>query len=767
MRRFAWAAAIAAVASLSAGYSASTATASPGGPGSHATRTYTGTVMSLVREQHRGELETVAVPGTEAAKDQRPEHERVIHTGSQVVPLADDSLPQLADGATVSAEVEQPAPTADAEVVSSTTLAKGTTLAGTTAPVTRQVYAAIVVPKGLSKSNARTETEVRAAVSRASSYWMSQTGDRVGFAVAKVLPVYTSAYACGGNSATNMWNEALAKMPEAKGVGRHLLVVATKGAENAGCDYGIATFGSLSAAQNTVFVSDLNQSIVAHELGHNLGRGHSDSLRCKSVQDSTVVSGKFSGCTQYPYYDVLDVMGLSGATFGEGNLNALQLYGMGLLPDAVTHIAANSGVTRHRLVPLSGGLTAKRALRITDANGAVYYVNYRTASGRDAVATKNPFHPPLGVEVLRESPTAPRGTSSVLMDPTPTSLTSADWSRIVPKGGSFFAASGTLTISIESQDASGATIRVNSGVKAQRWSGADRYAASATFSAKTYAAGVPVAYVASGLVFPDALSGAPVAAMNRGPVLLTAPKSIPAAVATELKRLQPQKIVVLGGTGSVSSGVATALKGYATTGSVSRWAGPDRYTTSAAISARSFSPGVPVAYVASGMVFPDALSGAPVAGRTRGPVLLTATKGIPASIAAELRRLKPQKIVVLGGAGSVADSVKTALAGYTTGTVERWAGADRFAASATISQKSVATGAPVAYIANGLNFPDALSGAPIAGIKGGPVLLTRPTSLPAPVVAELKRLKPKKIVVLGGTGSVSSGVQRQLAAYIG
>ena len=74
---------------------------------------------------------------------------------------------------------------------------------------------------------------------------------------------------------------------------------------------------------------------------------------------------------------------------------------------------------------------------------------------------------------------------------------------------------------------------------------------------------------------------------------------------------------------------------------------------------------------------------------------------------------------------------------------------------------------PVAYVSNGLDFPDALSGAPAAGGQGGPVLLTRTDALSASVAAELTRLKPKKIVVLGGTGVLSTSLQTALQQYLG
>ncbi|WP_208109588.1 cell wall-binding repeat-containing protein, partial [Microbacterium sp. BK668] len=101
-----------------------------------------------------------------------------------------------------------------------------------------------------------------------------------------------------------------------------------------------------------------------------------------------------------------------------------------------------------------------------------------------------------------------------------------------------------------------------------------------------------------------------------------------------------------------------------TTGAVSRLSGPDRFATSAAISKASFDPGVPVTYVTFGRNFPDALSVAPVAGIQGGPILLTETDTIPDVIKAELTRLKPAKIIVLGSAASVSPAVQTALDAY-------------------------------------------------------------------------------------------------------
>ena len=202
---------------------------------------------------------------------------------------------------------------------------------------------------------------------------------------------------------------------------------------------------------------------------------------------------------------------------------------------------------------------------------------------------------------------------------------------------------------------------------------------------------------------------------------------------------------------------------------VLRYSGPDRFATAAAISAATFAPGADVAYIANAYNFPDALAGAAAAGTVKGPVLLAAI-GLPLNPAtiAELTRLQPKRIVVLGGTGAISDAVKAALEAYTVGGVTRLSGPNRFATAAAISAATFAPGADVAYIANAYNFPDALAGAAAAGTVKGPVLLAA-IGLPLnpATIAELTRLQPKRIVVLGGTGAISDAVKAALEAYTG
>jgi putative cell wall-binding protein len=218
---------------------------------------------------------------------------------------------------------------------------------------------------------------------------------------------------------------------------------------------------------------------------------------------------------------------------------------------------------------------------------------------------------------------------------------------------------------------------------------------------------------------------------------------------------------------AVVAGLVATAVGAAALPPVTRTSGPDRYATAAAVSAGAFAPGVDVAYVATGENFPDALSGGAAGAKSGGPVLLVSAGATPIATANELDRLDADRIVVLGGPTAISDAVVDNLKQFTTGATTRIGGADRYATSAQLSASTFAPGVPVAYLATGLNFPDALSGAAAAGSQGGPVLLTTPDALPPSIAAELDRLDPSTIVVLGGAGIVSNEVQQALAAYSG
>lgn len=297
----------------------------------------------------------------------------------------------------------------------------------------------------------------------------------------------------------------------------------------------------------------------------------------------------------------------------------------------------------------------------------------------------------------------------------------------------------------------------------QRIQGESRYDTSAAI-ADTYPAGQDVVYLASGTQFPDALTGAALAGKVDAPVLLVQHDRIPHAVRAQLDRLNPGRIVLLGGTQAISKTVRDAAAGY-TNGEVTRLAGDNRYETAAAI-ADTYPSGISTVYIASGATYPDALSGSASAGRNGRPLLLSIPDHLPQTTRAALKRLDPGRIVILGGPQAVSNGVLNALKDYTDGDVTRIAGINRYETSALIAQTFPA-GRDRVYVATGVDFPDALSGSALAAKQANPVLLTTPSRLPNAVGSTIQSINPDIGVVLGGYESVNSIVLDQLGRRVG
>ncbi|WP_291381689.1 cell wall-binding repeat-containing protein [Demequina sp.] len=201
-----------------------------------------------------------------------------------------------------------------------------------------------------------------------------------------------------------------------------------------------------------------------------------------------------------------------------------------------------------------------------------------------------------------------------------------------------------------------------------------------------------------------------------------------------------------------------------------RISGANRYATAAALT-KTFAPGAAVVYVASGQDYPDALAVAPIAASANAPLVLVRHDAIPPETAAELKRLAPTRIVVLGGTGAVNTATYKALTAYAEpGGITRLGGLDRYeTARLAVRDHWDAGSASVVYIASGRDFPDALSAAAAAGTQGAPVISVdgTATSVDADTTALITELGATTIVIAGGTGAVSKGIQTALAAIPG
>ncbi|MDH6181726.1 putative cell wall-binding protein [Microbacteriaceae bacterium SG_E_30_P1] len=298
------------------------------------------------------------------------------------------------------------------------------------------------------------------------------------------------------------------------------------------------------------------------------------------------------------------------------------------------------------------------------------------------------------------------------------------------------------------------------GMNIDRIQAANRYLMAVEISKKAYpSGGAPVVYVTNGATYPDALSAGPAAALQGGVMLLSTPTTLPVEVRDEIIRLGPARIVVVGGTATVPADVYNALA--ALQPNIERIGGANRYEASRNIVADAFSGENPTtAYIATGKNFPDAL-GASAAGAAFGwPVILvdgTATTLDSATITL-LNNLGVDEIKVAGGPASVSNGIFNALKAVDP-TPTRLSGANRYEASANIAIDAFGAGAPErAYLATGLNFPDALAGGPLAAQTASPILAVRDTCVPAESLSALQLMESTHVTLLGGTASLGTGV---------
>lgn len=199
----------------------------------------------------------------------------------------------------------------------------------------------------------------------------------------------------------------------------------------------------------------------------------------------------------------------------------------------------------------------------------------------------------------------------------------------------------------------------------------------------------------------------------------------------------------------------------ATAAETDRLWGSDRYETAVAVSQR-FPVGTPTVFVASGADYPDALSATSAAARQGAPVLLTARGSLPAVVTMEIRRLRPARIVVLGGASVVSDAVLARLRQLVPRT-DRIYGADRYATSRAVVAQFFSASTSV-VLATGRGYADGLVAGTLAGRTGAAALLVdgRRLTLDTPTLDAIRRLGAKSVVLAGGHGSISIPIEQQL-----
>ncbi|MDU6878641.1 MAG: cell wall-binding repeat-containing protein [Clostridium botulinum] len=171
-----------------------------------------------------------------------------------------------------------------------------------------------------------------------------------------------------------------------------------------------------------------------------------------------------------------------------------------------------------------------------------------------------------------------------------------------------------------------------------RISGVNRYETNANISKEFTKEGINTIILASGENYADALSAVPLASKNKWPILLAESNSIDSFTINEIKRLNPNKIIVIGGEGAISQKVCNDIKKINKSIVFERIGGKDRYETNTKVLNRFIDElDLSKVYVAIGgpsnMDYADLLSCAPLAAISKSPILLVpTTRQIPKSL---------------------------------------------------------------------------------------------------------------------------------------
>ncbi|WP_392434660.1 cell wall-binding repeat-containing protein [Finegoldia magna] len=278
-----------------------------------------------------------------------------------------------------------------------------------------------------------------------------------------------------------------------------------------------------------------------------------------------------------------------------------------------------------------------------------------------------------------------------------------------------------------------------------RVAGADRIQTSVEVSKKYYKSAETV-IVANYEQFADSLSASALSKALKAPILLVKKDQLDSVVAQEIKRLGAKNVIVIGGEKSVDK-TKDSLSQY----NVRTIAGANRYETSAKIAQEVIKlTGTKKAVIASGEVFADALTVAPLANKNNMPILLVQQYRIPEEAKEVLKQI--EEVIIVGGEKTISKEVENKLPNPT-----RIAGANRYETAKKIYEYGFKDRKEV-NIANGTVPADSL----VIGSIDCPILLAESNEIPEATKQAFEEAKFEKVNVFGGENSISESVVKEL-----
>jgi putative cell wall-binding protein len=207
------------------------------------------------------------------------------------------------------------------------------------------------------------------------------------------------------------------------------------------------------------------------------------------------------------------------------------------------------------------------------------------------------------------------------------------------------------------------------------------------------------------------------------------------------------------------SGVASAAP------DVERITGKDRYETAVAVSKLTFGTTTDVV-IARGDAFADAAAASYLSGainKTPHPILLTPSDALPDVVFAELQRLKPGKVWLMGDANAISKTVEDRIRTLNVKIV-RVGGKDRYDTARLLVTDARLPMGRTAFLVNGKSPADAVSVAAVAASAELPLLYTTPDTLHPSAKQAIEFGAFRRVVIVGGTQAISDQVAKDVAA---
>ncbi len=280
----------------------------------------------------------------------------------------------------------------------------------------------------------------------------------------------------------------------------------------------------------------------------------------------------------------------------------------------------------------------------------------------------------------------------------------------------------------------------------QKLLGIDRYETSAQIALNGWNRSM-YAILVPGDNFPDAISAAPLAKYYSAPILLSKKDYIPTDILNAIKQLEITDMIIVGGTGVITTSVESELASLGIR--TSRIDGRDRYGTSVNI-AKHFKiinkNDISEIAIVTGEDFADALSIAPIAANKHMPILLIQHNKIPDDVKEFLDICKPTKTYVVGAGSSLDKSLLDELPN-----VEQINGMDKYQRNLAIIDKFKSElDLNSIYLTTGEDYADGLSGAALASVRYNPIVLVAENAKAPKDYLDNNSITNYNLVVLGG-----------------